>query len=339
MSRNFAILGLICLCGWGCGTANPTTTTTPQGGQPAANSATKKYRIAVIPKGTTHEFWKSVHAGAERAAKELGNVEVVWKGPLLENDREGQISIVQNFVVGKLDGIVLAPLDSQALVPSVKEAQAAGIPVLIFYSGLDDADSYVSYVATDNYHGGVLAAEHLGKLLEGQGGVIMMRYAVGSESTEQREQGFLETLKEKFPNIEILSDNQYSGTTPETSLDKSQQLLAQFGDKVTGIFTVCEPNTTGMLGALEDKGLAGKVKFIGFDPSPRFLEAMRNKKIHGIVLQDPIAMGYQGVKAIMQHISGQSVEKRVPTGEYLATPENMDEEAMKKLLAPEQFGE
>jgi ribose transport system substrate-binding protein len=280
-----------------------------------------------------------VHAGAERAAKEIGNVEVVWKGPLLENDRDGQISIVQNFVVGKVDGIVLAPLDSQALVPAVQEARDAKIPVLIFDSGLDDADSTVSYVATDNYRGGVLAGEHLGKLLEGKGGVIMLRYAVGSESTEQREKGFLDTIKQKFPDIEILSDNQYSGTTPETSLDKSQQLLAQFGDKVTGIFTVCEPNTTGMLGALEEKGLAGKVKFIGFDPSPRFLEAMREKKIHGIVLQDPVAMGYQGVKAIMRHIAGETVDKRIPTGEYLATPENMDEPEMKKLLAPEQFGE
>lgn len=337
MPQRLLILALICLCGCSA-TVPPVPPPSGTGGSVATPQA-KKYRIAVIPKGTTHEFWKSVHAGAERAAKELGNVEVVWKGPLLENDRDGQISIVQNFVVGKVDGIVLAPLDSQALVPAVQEARDAKIPVLIFDSGLDVPDSFVSYVATDNYHGGVLAAEHLGKLLNGKGGVVMLRYAVGSESTEQREQGFLDTLKQNFPGIEILSDNQYSGTTPETSLDKSQQLLAQFGDKVTGIFTVCEPNTTGMLGALEDKGLAGKVKFIGFDPSPRFLDSMREKKIHGIVLQDPIAMGYQGVKAIMRHIGGESVEKRIPTGEYLATPENMDGDDMKKLLAPEQFGE
>ncbi len=168
-------------------------------------------------------------------------------------------------------------------------------------------------------------------------GVILLRYAVGSESTEQREAGFLETLQQDAPNITILSSDQYSGTTPETSLEKSQQLLLKYRKQVTGVFAVCEPNATGMLEALDQTGLAGQVKFIGFDPNERMVAAMRDGHMHGIVLQDPVKMGYLAVKTMVDHLDGKEVERRIPTGEYLATPENMDTPEMDKLLQPEQY--
>jgi ribose transport system substrate-binding protein len=301
---------------------------------PAAGA--KTFKIAVIPKGTTHVFWKSVHAGALKAAKELGGVEIQWKGALLENDREGQINVVQDFIAAGVDGIVLAPLDSTALVPSVASAKAAGIPTVIFDSGLADESVIVSYVATDNYRGGAMAAREIGKRLAGKGNVILLRYNVGSESTEQREQGFLDTVKREFPELVILSDDQYSGTTPLEAQNKGLQLLNQFGDRVNGMFAVCEPDTMGVLGALEQEGLAGKVVFIGFDPGPVLVPAMAEGKIHGLVLQDPVAMGYQSVKVLVAHLKGQPVEKRIPTGETMATPENMSSAEIKKLLDPEQ---
>ncbi len=302
----------------------------------AAPSGNKKLRIAVIPKGTTHEFWKSVHAGAQNAATELGDVEIQWKSQQLEDDREGQISVVQDFISKKMDGIVLAPLDSQALVPYVQEAKQAGIPVVIFDSGLNDQETPISYVATDNKNGGAVAARHLAKLLENKGNVILTRYNQGSESTGLREEGFLETLEKEFPDIKVLSSNVYIGTTPEKSLDQCQSLLIKFGKEVHGVFCVCEPNTTGMLRALEQENLVGKVKFIGFDPAPQLLEAMRAKKLHGIVIQDPVKIGYEGVKAVVNHIRGKETFKRIVTGEYLATPENMDSPEMKTLLSPQQ---
>jgi ribose transport system substrate-binding protein len=131
----------------------------------AGPPAEVKYRIAVIPKGTTHEFWKSVHAGAAQAAEEAGNVEIIWKGPLQENDAEGQINVVQDFITSKVDGIVLAPLDSQALIASVRDAKEQKIPTVIFDSGLADESVIVSYVASDNYNGGVLAARRLAEAL------------------------------------------------------------------------------------------------------------------------------------------------------------------------------
>src|SRR5436309_4776231 len=162
--------------------------------------AAESYKIAVIPKGTTHEFWKAINAGAVKAQRELEaqglKVEVIWKGPLREDDRDQQIQVVENFISKRVSGIVLAPLDSRALVRPVNTAMRAKVPVVIMDSGLK-TDNYVSYVATDNFKGGQLGAEQLGKLLGGKGNVILLRYAVGSASTEEREAGFLDTMKTK----------------------------------------------------------------------------------------------------------------------------------------------
>ena len=215
---------------------------------------TKKWKVIVIPKGTTHEFWKSVHAGALKAADELGNVEVIWLGPQKEDDRVQQIQLVQNAVAAGVDGIVLAPLDSHSLVGPVESAVAKGIPVVIFDSGLDTS-KMVSFIATDNYHGGVLAAKRLGEVLKGKGKVILLRYAVGSESTEQRENGFTETLAKEFPDITLISDTEYAGPTSDSAQQKAQSLVTRYRGQVDGIFCPNETSTFGMLQALEGAGM------------------------------------------------------------------------------------
>lgn len=299
----------------------------------------RRYTIAVIPKGTTHEFWKSVHFGAEQAAKEFGNVDIIWKGSQMENDRTGQIAVVRDFITQRVDGICLAPLDSAALVPYVAEAKAENIPTVVFDSGLDDVSNVVSYVATDNTKGGELAADQLGKVLDGTGNVILLRYSKGSESTHQREEGFLTRLAEKFPNIKVISSDQYSDTTPQGSFDRCRQLFLQFRQDVNGCFAVCEPNATGMLRALQEEQLAGTVKFVGFDPAPSLIESLSNGQMQGIVLQDPVRMGYLSVKTIVDHLNGVAVEKTISTGEYIATPDNLTDARIQELLSPKMFGE
>jgi ribose transport system substrate-binding protein len=214
----------------------------------------KKWKVIVIPKGTTHEFWKSVHAGAVQAAEELGNVEVIWLGPQKEDDRVQQIQLVQNAVAAGVDGIVLAPLDSHALVEPVESAIAKGIPVVIFDSGLETT-KMVSFIATDNYHGGVLAAQRLGEVLKGQGQVILLRYAVGSESTEQREKGFTDTLAKDFPGVKLISDTEYAGPTSDSAQQKAQSLVTRYRGRVDGIFCPNESSSFGMLRALEGAGM------------------------------------------------------------------------------------
>jgi ribose transport system substrate-binding protein len=303
-----------------------------------ARAAANDYTIAVIPKGTTHEFWKSINAGAIKAQRELAakgiNAEIIWKGPLREDDRDQQIQVVENFVSRRVSGIVLAPLDSRALVAPVAMATRAKVPVVVIDSGLK-SDKQVSYVATDNFKGGQLAAQRLGELLHGKGNVILMRYQVGSASTEEREAGFLDVMKKKFPEIKLISTDQYSGPTRETGYQAAQNLLNRYGREVNGVFCPCEPPTVAMAKALRDLGLAGgKVKMVGFDSGSQSVEDMKRGDVQGLVVQNPIRMGYLGVMTMVDHLQGKKVHKVIDTGVYLATPENMEQTEIKELLYP-----
>jgi ribose transport system substrate-binding protein len=307
------------------------------GGLATVSASDKGYTIAVIPKGTTHEFWKSINAGAFKARDELNakgiKVNVIWKGPLKEDDRDQQIQTVETFVTRRVSGIVLAPLDSQALVRPVLSAQQAKVPVVIIDSGLK-TDKYVSFVATDNYRGGELAGEHMGKLLGGKGNVILLRYQVGSASTEEREAGFLAALK-KFPDIKLISSDQYAGPTRETGYQASQNLLNRFGREVDGIFCPCEPPTIAMAKALRDIGKgAGKVKMVGFDAGSQSVIDLKNGDVQGLIVQNPVFMAYKGVMTLVEHLQGKPVEKRIDTGVVLVTPENIDKPEIKELLYP-----
>ena len=293
--------------------------------------------VAVIPKGTSHVFWQSIHAGAEKAAQELG-ITVAWRGPLREDDRDSQVSEVENAVARGVKGIALAPLDDAALVGPVSSAMKRGIPVVIFDSGLK-GDDWVSFVATDNDAGGRLAGEHMVKLLNGKGRIVVLRHAEGHDSTTRREEGFLGAMKQ-HPGMVLTSVNQYGGVDVEGAYKKSESVLSTLKNPdgtlaVDGIFTPNESSTFAMLRVLRDNGWAGKVRFIGFDASDTLVKAMRDRHIDGLVLQDPVKMGYLGVKTLVAHIRGEHVERRIDTGVKLVTPEQMDQPEMKELLQPD----
>ena len=318
-----AILGAICAISCSQSNNNPT--------------GSKNLTIAVIPKGTTAEFWKSVHAGSLAAARELSaqgtNVNVIWKGPLREDDREQQIQVVEGFLSQGVNGIVLAPLDDRALTRPVEEAARAGVPTVIIDSALE-SNSIVSFVATDNVIGGRLAAQRLGELLKGKGKVLMLRYQEGSASTHDREEGFLSELKAKYPEIEVISSDQYARATRDTAKSAAENLLNRFGSEVQGIFTPNESSTAGMLLALQDMNKAGKVVFVGFDTHETFMTALRNGQMHGFVVQNPFKMGYLGVRTMVDHLLGRPIEKRVDTGVVMITPENLDSAEVKELIKP-----
>jgi ribose transport system substrate-binding protein len=300
-------------------------------------SATGGYTIAVIPKGTTHVFWQSIRAGAERAGRELGAT-IIWRGPLREDDRDSQVSEVEGFVSRGVSGIVLAPLDEAALVQPVNEAVNHKIPVVIFDSGLK-GDNYVSFVATDNLKGGKMGGERLAESLKGKGKVILLRYAEGHDSTGKREQGFLDAMK-AHPGIEVVSSNQYGGADVEGAYKKAESLLSTYKKPdgslgIDGIFTPNESVSFALLRVLQDNGWAGKVKFVGFDASPNLVKGLRDGGIDGLVVQDPVHMGYVAVKTMVAHLKGQPVEKWIDTGVHVATKDNMDTPEIKSLLEPD----
>ena len=295
------------------------------------------YQIAVIPKGTTHEYWKSINAGAVKAQRELKaagtDVQIIWKGPLLEDDREQQIQVVENFVGRGVSAIVLAPLDSRALVAPVEDAVRAGIPVIVIDSALKSTMPS-STVATDNRKGGQIGGRRLGTLLGGKGRVVMLRYEVGSASTEEREAGFLEVMKAEFPAIELISTDQYGGATRETAYRAAQTLLNRYGAQLAGIFACNESTASGTLLALREQGLAGKVRFVGFDANEQLVSALKQGDVQGLVVQDPLKMGYLGVMTAVSVLRHEKVPLSVDTGVGLVTVDNMDDPAVSALIHP-----
>ena len=298
---------------------------------------TKTFRIGMIPKGSTHEHWKRVHAGAEKAVREFAasgvRVDVLWKAPIREDDREQQVEVVEGFVSQGVSGLVLAPLDSRALIRPVEEAKAAGIPTVIFDSALATAGDQVSYVSTDNGKGGHLAGQRMGELLKGAGTVLMLRYQEGSAATEEREQGFLDELK-RFPGVHVISSDQFAGPTRDTAKSASENLLNRFAEKVDGIFTPNESSTAGMLLALQDIGKAGKITFVGFDYSATFLPPLERGELKGFVVQNPVNMGYLSVRTLVTHLRGQPVPSTVDTGVLMVTLDNLHDPAVQAVINP-----
>ena len=295
-----------------------------------------KLRIAVIPKGTTHEFWKMGEAGAKKAGNELG-IDIIWKGPQKESDRAGQIKVVENFITQGVDGIALAPLDDKALVRSVTEAKNAGIKVAVWDSGLDESagDAVISSVMTNNFAAGQDCGKRLAMLMNGSGKVLMLRHAVNHDSTTKREEGFLDGIKKAAPGIELLSIDQRGGVSIDEAMKVSESLLNQFGDQVDGVFTPNESTTQGMLRALDQAGLAGKFPFVGFDTNEALLQGLKDKKVSALAVQDPFQMGYTAVRNIFNSIQQKPFEANVDTGAVLLDLENLDTEEVQKIINPQ----
>jgi ribose transport system substrate-binding protein len=300
-------------------------------------STPQRTTIAVIPKGTSHVFWQSVHAGARRAAKEL-DVDIIWRGPLREDDRDSQVAEVENAVARRVNGIALAPLDEVALVAPVTSATRAGVPVVIFDSGLKGGDT-ISFVATDNDKGGELAGEHLARVLGGKGKVILMRYAEGHDSTRRREDGFLKAVS-THPGIQILSSNQFVGADVEGAYKRAEALLTRYkradgSVDVDGVFAPNESSAFAVMRVLQDSGWAGKVKFIGFDASEGLLAGLRGGAIEALIVQDPVRMGYLSVVSMVKHLRGETVERRIDTGVHLVTRDALERPDIKQLVQPD----
>lgn len=295
--------------------------------------STKKV-IAVVPKGQAHIFWQTVHAGALAAGKEFG-VDILWNGPATETEYSRQIEIVENFLARRVDGVVLAPTERVALVSVVDRAKREGIPVTIFDSGIN-TENYVSFVATDNYAGGQMAARRLGSLLGGKGKVAVIAVVPGSASTSERERGFQETVQKEFPGIEIAA-MQYGMSDRARSLAVSEDILTAHPD-LKGIFASNESSAVGASQALKSRNLNGKIALVGFDSSPSLVDDLKNGTIDSLVVQNPYRMGYEGVKTIVEYLNKQTPPKRIDSGATLVTHENMNTPDVQKLLNPPVAG-
>jgi ribose transport system substrate-binding protein len=312
-----------------------------------------KYRIAVIPKGLTHVFWESIHRGADRAAADLQarglSVQILWDGPTREDEAQPQIDIVNQAIGRNVNGIVLAPQHSETMIDVVRKASREKIPVVIIDSGLKDQEPIVKYIATNNYHGGELAAQHLLKVLREQDKkeaprLVLFRYKSGSESTEERERGFKDTIdkvrrqqeKAGKPAIQWISNDQELGATRDEAERSARPILSKNVDKIDGIFTPNESTTSGVVQVLRSIKPKNKIRLVGFDSSEPLLQALRGGEVDGLIVQDPYRMGYLGVWTLVQHLEGVDVTpkgvKYLSTGENLITRDNLDRESTRMLF-------
>jgi len=293
--------------------------------------------VAVVPQGSLQRYWQAIHAGALKAQSDLAAqgsaIQISWKAPVREDDRDEQARIVEGFVRQGVQGIVLAPFDSRALVRPVEAAARAGVPTVVVDSALETSQ-IVSFIATDNRKGGVLAADRMGDLIGGPGGVLLLRYQEGSASTEDREKGFAQRLRQGYPHLQLVVSDEYAGTTRESAKRVGEALLARQGADLRGVFTPNESTTAGMLLALSGAHKAGKITLVGFDTSDVYVDSLRYKQLHGLVVQDPFRMGELAVRTLADHLAGRTVPKRIDTGATMVTPENMDQPAIQKLLKP-----
>jgi ribose transport system substrate-binding protein len=300
---------------------------TPTAGKKGPND---RLKIAVVPKGTTHEFWQTIKAGADAAGQEL-NVEILWNGPKRETDIQDQIDIIKNYATQGVDGVALAATDKTALVETVKELQAQGITVVIIDSGIDE-DIASSFVATDNVAAARQAAQEMGKLLGGKGKVAVLSFLKGAGTSDEREQGFMQGIKE-FPGITVVATDDTQSDSAKAQ-DKMETILTNHPD-LAGVFASNEPNVVGVASALKSRNVVGKVKLVGFDASEAEIKAMQSGEAQALVVQDPFKMGYEGVKAVAQIVRGQgSPPKRIDTGAKVVTPENLNTPEVEKLLYP-----
>lgn len=265
----------------------------------------KTYNIAVIPKGTLHDFWNEIRIGALKAQNEFG-VKIEYRGPNNDGDTDSQIKVVEAFIQKKVDAIVLAPNHKTALIPVVKKAIKSGIKVIIIDSSLG-GDYYESFIATDNFAAGKLAGEKLAKLVGNNGKVGLIRFKIGNDSTEMREAGFMEVMKEK--KIDIVVD-EYGGVTIGSAYRKGLEILAK-KPKLTGFFTPNESSTIGIEKALIDNKLSGKIFLIGFDINKEIEKGISTGSINGVIVQQPQLMGYLGVKAAFDVLQGKKVNKKI----------------------------
>ncbi len=287
--------------------------------------------IAVVPKATSHLFWVSVQQGAMAAGRKL-NVDVLWNGPPTETDYARQVAIVDSMISRQVDGLAVAAQDRTTLNGALDRAAAAHIPVTVFDSGVDSTN-YLTFLATNNFQAGQMAARKLAALLHGNGAVAMLLHAPGSKSTMDREAGFEDALGKEFPGVRIAA-RQYSMSDRAQAMAAAENFLtAQPG--LDAIFASAEPASAGAALALKSRGAAGKVKLVAFDASDELVDDLKDGSIDALVAQDPFRMGYEAVKTLVDKLRGIDPPKVIDLSATVVTREDLDKPAIKALLFPD----
>ena len=288
----------------------------------------KAIYIPVISKGFQHQFWQAVRIGAERAAKDY-KVVITFEGPENESMVDKQLDMLQTDLAKNPSAICFAALDSKAAIPLLQEAKRRHIPVIGFDSGVD-SDIPVTTAATDNIAAAALAADKMAELIGGSGKVGVIIHDQTSRTGIDRGTGFLNQMKKKYPNIQIIGP-QYGGGDQLKSTELAKAMI-QANPDIKGFFGGNEGSIIGVLNAVKELDMVGKIVVIGYDSGKQQLDAIRSGEEAGAITQDPIGIGYKAVEAAVKAIRGQKVPKSIDTGFHWFDKSNIDDPAIAAVL-------
>jgi len=310
-----------------CGGAATPAAEKPAAEQPAADAGAKPY-IPVISKGFQHQFWQAVRQGSEKAAADLG-VEITFEGPETEAQVDKQMEMLQTAIDKKPAAICFAAVDSKAAIPLLEKAQAAGIPIIGFDSGVD-SDIPVTTAATNNIGAAALAADKMAELIGGSGEVAVIAHDQTSRTGIDRVDGFTNQIKDKYPDITIV-DTQYGGGDQLKSTDLAKAIILAHPE-LKGFFGANEGSIIGVLNAVKELGKEGEIVVIGYDSGQQQMDAIRSGAEAGAITQDPIGIGYKCVEAAVKAMKGEELPKEIDTGFHWYDKDNIDADDIKPLL-------
>lgn len=286
------------------------------------------YSIPIVSKGFQHQFWQAVHNGAEQAADEFG-VEITFEGPDTEAQVDKQLEMLRTALDRDPDAIGFAALDSQASIPLLTQAQENDIPVIAFDSGVE-SDIPVTTAATDNYAAAQEAAEQMAELIGGEGKVAVIAHDQTSQTGIERRDGFVETIENNHPNIELV-DIQYGGGDHLKSTDAAKAIMQAYPD-LDGIFGTNEGSAIGVVNAVKEMNKEGEIVIIGFDSGQQQIDAIRDGVMAGAITQNPVGIGYETVKAAVQAINGEELPEVIDTGFFWYDANNLDDEDIQAVI-------
>jgi ribose transport system substrate-binding protein len=317
----------VAACGQG---SSSTGSGSSSGGSSSSNSSALK--IVVIPKTIGNNYWDTVQAGAQCAASKQTNVKIVWDGTTTETDVTGQITMLQNYITQKPSGIIYAATDAKALGNISNQATQQSIPVENIDSGTTPQPSDVPLFATDNTASAAKAADLLGAALGGKGKIAIIEFVKGSATNDQRVNGFKTELAAKYPNVQIVADQQ-SNSDFNQALSVTQDILGKYPN-LNGIFGANDQSATGAAQAVGAAGLKGKVKIVGWDASPTEIKDLQDGTISDLVLQNPFKMGFDSVKALVNQLRNNVKATNEDTGVTFVSQANLSDPKIKAALNP-----
>lgn len=299
----------------------------------------KKYEIAVIVKAMNSDFWQMLLTGAKKAMKENPErIDVKVYGPPEESDIEEQVKILEDIVAGKPDGIVIASTSNDLTVPTIEKAVEMGIPVVTADNRVN-TECFTSFLATNNIAAAGLAADAMYEEWMKEGistagkTVIVFNSMKDSKVDQDRDKGFIDRIKELAPDLGVVETK-----FVENSASLTTEITAKYlkeDDTLIGIFADNDQTGVGAANAIL-KAEQCAVKVYAFDAAEEEIKALTSGGISGLVVQDPVGMGYKGVMCAVDALEGKPVEKEIDTGATIVTRSNMNEPAVQNLLYPEE---